>query len=156
MDVDEIVQRAFVEAYKNIGAYQIGTDFQAWLVTIARYQAMREVTRLRRQADYHSRYIPVALAQQMEKQLSKNETENERLAFLEDCLSQIKASSRELIRRRYADDLSMDEIAKSMQRTAGAVRKELCLVRKRLHDCIESKVNLADASDHGPLSGDVK
>lgn len=146
VDVDEIVQRTFVEAYKSIGEYRAGTSFQAWLITIARYQTMMEVTRLRRQADYHSRYIPVALARQMEKQLSNDETEDERLPFLRECLDQIKDSSRELIRNRYAEDLSMDDIAANMKRTAGAVRKELCLVRKRLHECIEHKIALARVS----------
>ena len=51
MDVDEIVQRVFIEAYESIGEYREGTNFRGWLVTIARYQAMMEATRLRRQAD---------------------------------------------------------------------------------------------------------
>ncbi|QEF96894.1 ECF RNA polymerase sigma-E factor [Stieleria maiorica] len=142
VDVDEIVQRTFVEAYKSIGKYRAGSDLQAWLVTIARFQTMMEVTRLRRQADYHSRYIPVALARQMESQLACDATEDERLTFLRECLGQIKESSRELIHRRYAEDLSMEDIAATMKRTAGAVRKELCLVRKRLHECIEHKTSL--------------
>jgi RNA polymerase sigma-70 factor (ECF subfamily) len=146
VDVDEIVQRTFVEAYKSIGEYRVGTSFHAWLITIARYQAMMEVTRLRRQADYHSRYIPVALARQMERQLSGDKTEDERLDFLRECLGQIKDSSRELIRLRYAEDLSMEDAAVTMKRTAGAVRKELCLVRKRLHECIEHKIALARAA----------
>mgnify|MGYP002625859063 CR=1 FL=1 len=40
MDVDDIVQRTFVEAYKGIGEYRLGTDFRSWLVTIARYQTI--------------------------------------------------------------------------------------------------------------------
>ena len=66
-DVDEIVQRVFIEAYKSIGEYRAGTDFKAWMITLARYQTMMEATRLRRQADYHSRFVPVAIARQMEK-----------------------------------------------------------------------------------------
>lgn len=142
MDVDEIVQRVFIEAYKSIGEYREGTDFRAWLVTIARYQTMMEATRLRRQADYHSRFVPVALARQMERRLADEEAEDDRLTYLRECLEQVKNSSRELIRRRYEDDLSMKEIAAALKRTAGAVRKELCVVRKQLHECIERKMSL--------------
>ena len=142
MDVDEIVQQVFVEAYKRLGEYREGTDFRAWLVTIARYQAMKEATRIRRQADYHSRFVPVAIARQMELRLAEEEAEDERLSHLRECLEQVKDSSRELIRHRYESGLSMKEIASAVQRTAGAVRKELCLLRQQLHACIERKLSL--------------
>lgn len=153
VDVDEIVQQTFVEAYKNLGEYRLGTSVKAWLITIARYQTMKETTRLRRQADYHSRYVPVALADQMEKQLAAESVEDERLLLLRDCLSHVKDSSRELIRLRYAEDLSMQEIGESLQRTAGAVRKELCLIRKRLHECIDDKLQLAQADQPATRGG---
>jgi len=146
IDVDEIVQRVFIEAYKNLGEYREGTNFKAWLVTIARYQTMMEATRLRRQADYHSRFVPVAIARQMERQLADENVEDERLPHLETCLEQVKDSSRELLRHRYGKGLSMKQIAETAQRTTGAVRKELCLIRKQLHECIEHKIAINNAS----------
>ena len=137
MDLDEVVQRVCIEAYKSIGQYRQGTDFRAWLITIARYQTMMEATRLRRQADYHSRFVPIAIARQMETRLANEDAEDDRLLYLRECLQQVKASSRELIRRRYEDDLSMNDIADALKRMGGAVRKELCLVRKQLHECVE-------------------
>ena len=94
MDVDDIVQRTFVEAYKGIGEYQ-------------------------------------------------------RLPYLRECLSKIKESARELIRRRYEDDLTMNEIAASVGRTAGAVRKELCLARQQLHECVQRKLAREEAHRGG-------
>ncbi|MEM6469051.1 MAG: sigma-70 family RNA polymerase sigma factor [Planctomycetota bacterium] len=149
IDVDEIVQRTFVEAYKSIGQYQADSNFKAWLLTIARYQTMMESTRIRRQADYHSRYLPVALADQMEKQLKEPGSEDERLAALRDCLAALKSKSRQLIRRRYAEDLSMDDIAAAVNRSSGAVRKELCLLRKQLHQCIGRKLKLNNDATQG-------
>lgn len=146
MDVDEIVQRVFIEAYKSLGEYREGTDFRAWLVTIARYQTLMEATRLRRQADYHSRYVPVAIARQMERRLADEGAEDDRLAYLRECLEQVNDSSRELIRYRYHGDLSMKDIAEALQRTAGAVRKELCVIRKQLHECIVRKMSLDAAA----------
>lgn len=145
MDVDEIVQQVFIEAYKSIGEYRQGTNFEAWLITIARYQTMMEATRLRRQADYHSRFVPVAIARQMEKRLADEEDQDERLPHLRTCLEQVKDSSRELLKHRYEGGLSMNEIAESLNRTAGAVRKELCLIRKQLHECIERKLAIEGA-----------
>lgn len=146
MDVDDIVQRVFVEAYKSIGEFQAGTDFKAWLITIARYQMMMDATKLRRQADYHSRFVPVAIARQMEKRLAEEEAEDQRLPYLRQCLEQVKDSARALLRHRYEEDLSMKDIASGLKRTAGAVRKELCPIRKQLHECIEKKMALEGAS----------
>ncbi|MFN3151525.1 sigma-70 family RNA polymerase sigma factor [Bremerella sp.] len=144
MDVDDIVQRTFIEAYQSIGKFRKGTDFRAWLVTIARYQTLSEATRLKRQADYHSRFLPVEISRQMEKRLADDELEDHRLPFLQECLKNVRKSSRELVRRRYEEDLSMDQIADVLKRTSGAVRKELCLIRKQLHECIQRKLALDD------------
>ncbi|MGB7343164.1 MAG: sigma factor [Pirellulaceae bacterium] len=54
-DADDVAQQTFVAAFKRIDEYEVGTDFRAWLFTIARYQLMAECTRLKRSADYHSR-----------------------------------------------------------------------------------------------------
>ena len=149
MEVDDIVQRTFIEAYKSIGQYRLGTDFRAWLITIARYQSMMEATRLRRQADYHSRFIPVAVARMAERRLMDEEGEDGRLPYLRECLAKIKRSARELIRHRYEEDLSMKEIAGKLNRTAGAVRKELCLIRQQLHACVERKLAAEESAVGG-------
>ncbi|MHC4694753.1 MAG: sigma factor, partial [Planctomycetota bacterium] len=58
IDVDEVAQRSFVTAFTRLGDYETGTNFAAWLYTIARFQLKTEMTRLRRVADYHVRYAP--------------------------------------------------------------------------------------------------
>ncbi len=151
MDVDEIVQKVFIAAYKELGDYRASSDFRAWIVTLARYETMTEATRLRRQLDYHTRYIPVAIATQMEKRIVNEQSEDERLLLLRSCLEQISEKGKELLRRRYEDDLAMTEIADRVNRTAGAVRKELCLLRKRLHECIKQKLAVVDGSEGGEL-----
>ena len=140
IDVDDVVQRSFVEAYKNIGDYQSGTNFQAWLLTIARYQLMAETTRLRRVADYHTKYVPEVLARQNLALLEVSEQEDDRLRHLAECLSSMPATAREVLRRRYEKDESSLEIAAALNRTNGAVRKQLCLLRQQLHQCISLKM----------------
>ena len=56
VDVDEVAQRSFIAAFSRLDEYRTGTDFGAWLFTIARFQLKTEATRLRRVADYHARY----------------------------------------------------------------------------------------------------
>lgn len=140
IDVDEVVQRSFVEAYKNIADYKLGTNFQAWLLTIARYQLMAETTRLRRVSDYHAKYVPEVLARQNQAQLEIGDDEDERLVHLTDCLDAMPDRAREVLRRRYEKNQSSQEIASALDRSAGAVRKQLCLLRQQLHECISLKM----------------
>ena len=46
IDVDDIAQRTLIAAFSQLGKYQPGTNFAAWLFTIARYQLKSELTRL--------------------------------------------------------------------------------------------------------------
>lgn len=136
-DADDVAQRTFVQAFKNIREYRPGTDFQAWLFTIARYQLLAESTRLRRQADYHRRYAPLALAAELERRTGTSSAgEPPRLAHLRRCLGEFADPSRRMLAQRYAEGLPLDEIARQAGRSVGAVKQHLFLLRTKLHDCI--------------------
>lgn len=142
IDVDDVVQRTFVEAYQNLGSYTVGTNFRAWVVTIARYQLLMETSRLRRQADYHSRYVPHALADQLERQLgeSADGEPDRRLEQLRHCVDRLPEASQAMLRSRYGQNASLDQIAAAADRTNGAVRKQLCLIRRQLRECITRRL----------------
>ena len=142
VDVDDVVQRTFVEAYQAIGQYQAGPHFKSWLLTIARYQLMMETTRLRRLSDYHARYVPVALAKATEVRLQSDTDEDLRANHLRDCLNELPEHARQVLRQRYELDNSFTQMAELLGRTEGAIRKQLCLLRQQLHDCVMRKLNL--------------
>jgi len=50
IDVDEVAQKSFVAAFARLSDYELGTNFAAWLFTIARFQLKTEMSRLRRVA----------------------------------------------------------------------------------------------------------
>ncbi len=140
-DIDDVAQRTFIEAFKNIGRYQTGTDFKAWLLTIARYQVMAECTRLRRLADYHERYVPHALALELERRVVEPAPQAERrLDVLRGCIASLNESSRELVRLRYERGSSLEEIATQLGRSVGAVKKHFFQIRQKLHDCISARL----------------
>jgi RNA polymerase sigma factor (sigma-70 family) len=62
------------------------------------------------------------------------------LEYLQDCLTTVSDSNRQLLKARYEDGFDIQAIADRLGRSAGAVRKQLCLLRKQLHDRIERKV----------------
>ena len=142
VDVDEVVQRTFVEAFQSIGEFKAGTNLQAWLITIARYQLMMETTRLRRIADYHAKYVPVALARATDMQLNSEVDNDARADHLRDCMNELPEHARQALRERYESGRSFAQIADLLGRSEGAIRKQLCMLRQQLHDCIMQKLSL--------------
>ncbi|HEX3131994.1 MAG TPA: sigma-70 family RNA polymerase sigma factor [Planctomycetota bacterium] len=141
-DADEVAQVTFVEAFKNLGRYQPGGDFRAWLFTIARYQVMSELTRLRRLADYHERYFPHALWQELERRALTLEDahDDDRLAALRGCLGKLDERARAMLAQRYADDIPVQQMADESRRLVGAIKKHLFVLREQLHDCLTRRL----------------
>lgn len=137
-DADEVAQQTFVAAFQNLGRYQLGGDFRAWLFTIARYQVMSELTRLRRLADYHERYFPHALWQELERRaLTMDDAEDdERLIALRSCMNKLDDKARSLLMQRYTDEVPVQQMADEQGRSVGAIKKHLFLIREQLHDCL--------------------
>jgi len=141
IDVEEIAQRAFVAAYSRIGDYTAGTNFGAWLFTIARYQLKTETTRLRRIADYHSRYELNLLELEQEKRLDQPpEHQVMRLDHLKKCMESLGDHVRRFITWRYDECIPLDEMAERSGRSVAAVKKQLWKLRRNLHDCIEGQM----------------
>ena len=137
VDVDEIAQRAFITAYTKLSEFEQGTNFSAWLFTIARYQLRTETTRLRRIADYHTRYVPDLLLQELERRESgPPEVVSEKLEYLKQCLSKLGEHMQKFLVWRYDEEIPLEEMAKRSGRSVGAIKKQLWKLRQKLQDCI--------------------
>lgn len=143
-DVDEIAQTSFVAAYTRLEEYTAGTNFAAWLFTIARYQLKTESTRLRRIADYHSRYAPDLLALELERRSGEPAAHDAKLGFLRECLEAVEERRRRFLTWRYDEAISLAEMAERSGRSVMAVKKQLWLLRRQLQECVEGKVATAE------------
>ena len=141
VDVDEVAQRSFLTAFTRLQDYELGTDFAAWLFTIARFQLKTEVSRLRRIADYHVRYAPDLLLRELERRSSEPPAlQQARLDHLRTCLGQLGEHLRRFIRWRYAEEIPLDEMAARSGRSVAAVKKQLWQLRRKLHECVQARM----------------
>ncbi|NQV27913.1 MAG: sigma-70 family RNA polymerase sigma factor [Rhodopirellula sp.] len=141
VDVDEIAQRAFVAAYTRLNEFEPGTNFSAWLFTIARYQLKSETTRLRRIADYHARYAPDLLQRELERRASEPpELWTTKLDYLQECLGQLGDHMRRFVTWRYDEEIPLEEMATRSGRSVAAVKKQLWQLRQKLQQCIERRM----------------
>jgi len=140
-DADDVAQNTFVEAFKNIGKYQVGTDFGKWLFTIARYQVMAECKRLQRRGDNRKKYAPHALTQALLRRVESAEAEPEpRMELLRRCVEQLGDAAKAVLDQRYDQGVPLAVIAESTGRSVAAIKKQLFVVRHKLRDCVQSKL----------------
>lgn len=139
-DADEVAQRTFVEVFRGLSGFQVGTDFRAWLFTIARFQMRAEGTRLRRLADYHQRLVPRALSDALDRRAETDSSADVRLDHLRGCMQGLDPDDRALLARRYDAAEPLDDISRATGRSVGALKKALFLLRARLSDCVRAKL----------------
>lgn len=140
-DVDDVAQRTFLAAYTRMEEFQIDTNFEAWLFTIARYQLMTEATVLRRRADYHSRFSHDLLARELERRSAEPaDLMEDRLRHLASCLERVPEQERQVLEWRYREQLPLEQMATQLRRSTGAVKKLLWLLRTKIRECIELKL----------------
>lgn len=145
VDVDDIAQRSFVAAFTRLDDFTLGTNFSAWLFTIARYQLRTETTRLRRIADYHTRYAPDLIQRELERRGAEpSDLWESRLEYLRECLQALGEQSRQFMAWRYDEEIPLEEMANRSGRSVPAVKKQLWLVRQKLLRCVESRMAAAE------------
>lgn len=136
-DADEISQRTYIEAFKHLADYDQAASVMGWLLAIARYQAMTEATRRRRQADYHSRFAPDLIERELRRRAElPAEEPAEVVVRLRRCLDRLGDGGRQFLRWRYEDDLPLVEMATRTGRSVAAMKKQLFLLRQKLQSCI--------------------
>jgi RNA polymerase sigma-70 factor, ECF subfamily len=137
-DVDEIVQDAWLVAWKKIDIFryrgeQADEEFVRWLCTIARFEVMK----------YRKKSAPrlVLDEQVIDKLATLQFDEADYFAARHDALSQciehLRPRDKTLIRRRYEENLSVHDLANCIGRSADAVYKALNRIRTSLLACIE-------------------
>ena len=141
IDVDEVAQMSFVAAFTRISDYELGTNFAAWLFTIARFRLKTEFSRLRRVADYHVRYAPDILQRELQRRDSEPpEMQETRLENLQLCLAQLSENLYRFIKWRYVEEIPLEEMAALSGRSVAAVKKQLWKLRHKLHACVEARM----------------
>jgi RNA polymerase sigma-70 factor (ECF subfamily) len=65
---------------------------------------------------------------------------DDRRAALDACLTKLPAPQRQLLELRYGPKSSIEEIAVSLERSAGSIRQALYRIREALLACIERRL----------------
>ncbi len=145
--VDDIAQEAFIVAYNRLDEFDRSRDFGAWVRGIARNLVINE----RRKDARRKRILSDNLTDVLLASSSASDDQPEemgdyalaRLNALRECVSALPEKSLHMLRRRYEEEWSAQDIAEEFSMNPPAVRKALERLRTALRDCMEQRIHLA-------------
>jgi len=135
---EDLVQQAFVNAYRNLDKFQSGRDFGAWLRTIARNLVRNELRRSGREAKRLRHYYQW-LTQHLERSEEADRNDQILREDLANCRQKLSESESQALDMRYEQALGFEQIATALNRTVAATRQMLSRIRIALRQCISER-----------------
>ncbi len=136
---ESLVQQTFVDAYAHLHRYQLGTDFGAWVRTLARNRLRKEIRTLSR-AEQRLAVYREQLAERLRADEPPRDDSDVYLAALRECRAALPSDEAALLRLRYERGLSFEAIAARNGTTPAAVQRAVSRIRFRLRACIEGQL----------------
>lgn len=131
-DVEEVTQEASLVAWRKFHDFEVGTSFVGWLLTIARFEALKHRRRLMRS--------PLVFADDVWELLAQEENESDvqdiRREHLETCLGKLDPVKRELLLKVHSPGVVMREVASQTGKSEQAFYKVIQRLRAILLDCV--------------------
>jgi RNA polymerase sigma-70 factor (ECF subfamily) len=136
VDVDDIAQVTFLHVYQNIGQFQPGTNFKAWIRTIATYKTKAFLEEKKRDLKNRNLLLQHYL---LERSFHMPQDEKDsRAKRLVHCLQRLSQRARDLIQKRYGG-VPLAEIAREWGNTVPALKMKLLRIRNQLRKCVETQ-----------------
>ncbi len=135
-ELEDFCHAAFVDTYFKLKDYDPARGpFLPWVLTVARNLVLEDLRRRKAEERRLHRYVERAAHEG-----TPFEEEPQARAALERCLSEFERGDAEIIRARYREGLSCEEIADALGKTAVATRKALQRLRERLRTCVQRRL----------------
>ncbi len=130
---NDVLQEVNVVLWRDSREFRQGSNFKAWAFRVAHFQVMAW-----RQRQIRDRLV---FEDDMLETLANGARETDemfdrRQERLTGCLEKLTPEHREMIRGRYAEGTSLQELAAGRGMTANAMMQALFRIRQRLMQCV--------------------
>ena len=146
-DASEIVQDAFVAAFRSIGKFRGASRFTTWLTTITINQARNRLKQVRTRRSHEVNSLddpietedgqvkpdPPSKAASVLDQLEQQDLREK----VQDCIAALDPDFREVIVLRDLQEFSYDEIGTMLKVAAGTVKSRLFRARDSVKECLK-------------------
>jgi RNA polymerase sigma-70 factor, ECF subfamily len=132
-DAEDLTAQVFLAAFESRSRYRPGNSFRAWLFGIARRKAVDDYRKRAPQVPLELAGEIAAPAGNLLAQMAQKDT----LRRLAGLITRLQEEERELLRLRFAGQLSFAEIAHLLGRKESAVKMMLYRLLERLEKQME-------------------
>jgi len=132
-DAEDIMQEAATVAWEKFGTFKEGTDFAAWIKTIAFHKIIDHRKRGGHHRVIFSDDLIGTLAPRAEKTFELTDI---RVAALKFCLKRLSSPDRRLLKQRYEDGLTIKAIAERANRPVQGLYKVMIRIHDQLRRCV--------------------
>jgi RNA polymerase sigma factor (sigma-70 family) len=133
-DADDVVQEAFVKAYRQLGRFRGDSGFKAWLLAIVANETRNLVRSRRRREGLWLRAAAREDPLRFEPDPAESAMARERRRLLVEQLRVLDDRDREVLLCRYLLDLSEAETAVTLNLPKGTVKSRTARALARLRD----------------------
>lgn len=142
---EDVVQESFLVVVRKFDQFEEGTSLLAWCRAIVRLEVLRLRDQRKRERTITERLLDDAADAAFDEfQTAVDRDEEKRWQkALHSCVTRLPARGQNILRARFADDLSYQQIADRLGMTLEAVRKSLFRSKKQVRSCVESSLRSA-------------
>lgn len=137
---EDVVQEALLVVMKKFDQFQEGTSMLAWCRAIVRLEVLRVKQQRQRERTLVERLLDDAIDaafDEFQRAQRRDDAESRREA-LERCLERVPQRGRRVLKARFVDELSYQQIGERVGMTLEAVRKALFRIKKQVRSCVET------------------
>jgi RNA polymerase sigma factor (sigma-70 family) len=135
---DDVHQRVFIEAHRDIEKFAGRSSLRTWLFAIARHRVL-DATKSRRRAQAHLEDDETADVADPRPTPDQHIDDVRLREALADCLDQLGEHVRSAVLLRYQQGFSFEEMAGICDDKAGTLQARVTRALPKLRTCIETK-----------------
>lgn len=142
---DDVLQEAMLVVVKKYDQFQEGTSILAWCRSIVRIEVLRAKQQYQRERSLAERLLDDAIEAAFDEfQLTRRREEAESWReALRRCLEGVPDRGQNVLKARFTEELSYQEIGERLGMTLEAVRKSLFRLKRQVRSCVETSLRAA-------------
>lgn len=136
-DAEDVLQRVSIILWRKFAEFELGSDFLAWAITVARFEA-RNFQRVTGRS--RLRFGDGLLELMAEERASDLRHLDDRLDALDGCLRELDPPSRALVQSAYSQESTIADLAVHLGKAPQTLYNRLNALRRSLVACIERRL----------------
>ncbi len=133
----DILQETNLTLWRKAEQFEEGTAFKSWAFRSAYFHILNFRRKMKRDKLVFDDDVLDYLVERQEERFNDPE---KKIEHLQTCMSELPENQKHLIEERYKPRASVQQIAKSLNKSEAAVSQSLFRIRAALQKCIEGKM----------------